>query len=852
MLVGRSTELSHLAESLTLDVAVAVAVVGEAGIGKTTLLRTAAGRCGRPVREGGALATLSWMQHLALERALGRTLDGSADAHAVAGDVETAVADGVLLLDDLQWAATATLEVVDLLVGRVTMLVGVRRGDPHADATLDRLTAAGFDVLELTGLPAEDAKQVALGVRSDLSRAALERLVERTGGNPLLLRELARTGEASPSLRLALAARLRTLDPTAREAFTLLSLAGRPLPPDLVDPVGAKALLAADLAVATPRGGLEVRHALLGEVALEQVDPEDRRRAHATLARCTDDQGEAARHHLAAGETRAAYTTALRAADAATAPGERARHLAVAASCAVDEHADELRIRAAQALEDAHDWPALQPLLDELDRYDDTEDPTHDVRARAALIRARAAWRAGSIEDLRAALRRGQQLVHGTGAVVELQLAIEACRVPIFVDNDPEESVRSTTAALGAAREAGIDVHRAQYLHGTALYVAVRPEDAARELTEARLAAREAGDVGVELIAANNLIAVNEAMGDPTVARELAAAYAERAAELGLGVWERSFAITRSNLDFHRGDYAAVLATADELLDLPLERRARDTLCEQQDLALIDLGRIDEALRRRDAEPSRPDDGWWLRADQWVRCEASLWGGRPARALEYAEAMLGGNVGDLNIVFAHVSRAWALTDLDRGPIPTMTETWPGMLAAVPVEVAAVHALVAGEAREAVARFDEAASLWAGYHRRGELRCRWAAGEAARQAGAPDAVDRLVAAEQETESLGMLPLLGRIHRSLRAAGVRRDAPRAPRGAALLSAREHEVLGLVAEGLTNGEIAARLGVSRHTVVSQIGSASIKLGATGRAQAAAMAHRADGTDRTDRSDG
>ncbi|HWU24062.1 MAG TPA: hypothetical protein VN088_21180, partial [Nocardioides sp.] len=209
MLVGRATELHRLAESLTRDHP--VAVIGEAGIGKTTLLRAAAEETGRPVREGGALSTLSWMEYLPFERALGTPLDGG-DPVAVSADVEAAVGDGVLLLDDLQWAAAPALEVMELLAGRVAMIAGVRSGDPGSDAVLERLATAGFELLELGGLRAEDAAAVALGVRGDLGGAAVARLVERTGGNPLLLRELAATGEASPSLRRALSARLRALD----------------------------------------------------------------------------------------------------------------------------------------------------------------------------------------------------------------------------------------------------------------------------------------------------------------------------------------------------------------------------------------------------------------------------------------------------------------------------------------------------------------------------------------------------------------------------------------------------------------------------------------------------------------
>ena len=60
----------------------------------------------------------------------------------------------------------------------------------------------------------------------------------------------------------------------------------------------------------------------------------------------------------------------------------------------------------------------------------------------------------------------------------------------------------------------------------------------------------------------------------------------------------------------------------------------------------------------------------------------------------------------------------------------------------------------------------------------------------------------------------------------------------RSAAVLTGREREVLRLVAGGLSNAEIAARLAVSRHTVVTQIASASAKLGATGRNHAATLA--------------
>jgi len=60
--------------------------------------------------------------------------------------------------------------------------------------------------------------------------------------------------------------------------------------------------------------------------------------------------------------------------------------------------------------------------------------------------------------------------------------------------------------------------------------------------------------------------------------------------------------------------------------------------------------------------------------------------------------------------------------------------------------------------------------------------------------------------------------------------------APRRAALLTAREREVVQLVAAGATNKAIATELVVSVETVKSHMSSVMRKLGATSRAQAVA----------------
>jgi DNA-binding NarL/FixJ family response regulator len=57
--------------------------------------------------------------------------------------------------------------------------------------------------------------------------------------------------------------------------------------------------------------------------------------------------------------------------------------------------------------------------------------------------------------------------------------------------------------------------------------------------------------------------------------------------------------------------------------------------------------------------------------------------------------------------------------------------------------------------------------------------------------------------------------------------------------VLTAREAEVLGLVAQGLTNRQIGSRLFVSEKTVSVHVSNVLAKLGASGRTEAVTIAH-------------
>jgi DNA-binding NarL/FixJ family response regulator len=75
---------------------------------------------------------------------------------------------------------------------------------------------------------------------------------------------------------------------------------------------------------------------------------------------------------------------------------------------------------------------------------------------------------------------------------------------------------------------------------------------------------------------------------------------------------------------------------------------------------------------------------------------------------------------------------------------------------------------------------------------------------------------------------------------RPASAARGGRPAAAGAGPLSAREREVLALMAEGLANKQIAPRLGISEHTVKAHVAAVFAKLGAGTRAEAVVTAAR------------
>ena len=147
--------------------------------------------------------------------------------------------------------------------------------------------------------------------------------------------------------------------------------------------------------------------------------------------------------------------------------------------------------------------------------------------------------------------------------------------------------------------------------------------------------------------------------------------------------------------------------------------------------------------------------------------------------------------------------------------------------------------------------DRAEELAAPAYLRAQLRLRQASCAAGIPGRRQEAAKAARKARKAAVRLGAATLLGEIDELARSARLMSVVPEGEGGPAetpapsspnapILTARETEVLRLVAEGLSNGQIGARLYISTKTVSVHVSNILAKLGVSSRTEAAAVAHR------------
>jgi len=828
-LVGRAREIGDL-QAIVASGGAAV-LLGEAGIGKTVLLAAAA--VGRKACAGGAFGMLQFVPYLPLIRAVGPLIDR--DPARVAVEVIARVgAEGVLVLDDLHWADNATLGILQRVVGQVPFVSAVRTGDAGTERALQALRDLGVTEVQIEPLGDADAAELARRWQPDIGPLATRQLVGRAGGNPLLIEELARAG-VTTTLKFAIEHRLRSLTGEERSILELLSIALAPL--DLPDAGTATDHLIRDGLVVRSGPGLTIRHTLIAEVIAEGLSERRMKRLHREAAAVATDPAIRARHLLAAGDRRAAFVVASGAA-VDSVPGMRAALLGLAAECVTGAQTARFRVEAAEALTGADLFAdAARALGPEGDA--DKGDP--ELAARARSVHAQIRWGVGDADGALASAEAAVALAT-PGTELAARLLVERA----WVVTHRREGVRAVELArdaLVAVRAAGLRDGPAQRVLGIATSIVGGEFDEYLGMYEAAAAdARAAGDIGEELSCGKLIVATLES-GDQELGLELGAAFVERAMNAGMVGWAQSIRSSMVSLASSHGEYERAVVEGQALVAEPVERRIRSQANGFIALALVHLGRFDEARRQiKQALSVAPDDIDGRFDLIWADAELALAGGDPGRALSLADDVLRrfGDADYSDTAFLRVIRDWACYDLGRAPGPQVEHPRPlhRQHLGTSVERRGIRLLATkGSELEAAQHFLAAAEAFQRYHRASEIRCRWAHGEALRRAGQLEAARAtLEATEAVAAELGMLAISPRIRRSLRLTGARRSAQRASSG--VLSAREREVLAGVAAGLTNGQIAARLGISRPTVARIVSNATAKLGASSRVEAAVAA--------------
>ncbi len=710
-------------------------------------------------------------------------------------------------------------------------------------------------------------------------------------------------GSALPDdLASLLLVRIDQLDEGARQVVRAASCAGRQVSHELLaavvdldsDRLDRALREAVDTNVLVPAGiRYEFRHALLGEAVYDDLLPGERVRLHAkyTEALCSrvapGTAAELARHARAAHDVVTAVRASIEAGDDAMAvggPDDAARHYEVALELLgnpatrrdglQDIDVVSLAGRASDALIASGDphraWQVVADQLAQLpgdapaterarllmamanaalmgpsenDALDLTSEALHLVAPEPTVLRARLLSLHAHANSAR---QRVDEAIRWAGEAVELAQQVGVPRIVLDAATtlakleqraqDPDTSQRTFEKIVAQARADGdVAAELRGHAHlGTLHYELGRLDEAAEAYAVTSRRAEAAGlpwapyGFDARVMGAitayvagrwDDAVRISDVTGESapgmpwatlaSVGLAVSAGRGEVAALKTLtqirAWWERDGFIAilsgAAAIDLHgdAGDLEAVLRLHDDVVDAVRDRWQVTTFMAQVRLAALAVGQLAQhapslGAAEREALVRRADDLLAAGRDALARAEA------------------GRRIGPEGLAWAARAEAeqlrlrW-LTGIARPGEDELLHAWEGAVAGFD-RFGHVFELARSRSRLAVV-----------------LRSLGRTQEAREQADA---------AREVAHRLRAAPLLA----ELRAAGIAPQRTEAGLGA--LTPREHEILRLVAQGRSNGEIAKQLFISAKTVSVHVSNILAKLGAAGRTEAAALARR------------
>ncbi len=851
-LIERSEQLDAvtrlLAEVVAQREGALVFVGGEAGAGKTSLVHEFAARSAVRVVVGGSEPLRTPRAHgplLDLAAELGGDLSALVEQGASPGDLVDALArtvsqPTVLVFEDLHWADEATLDLLRHLARRLrrlpALVLATYRDDELSRAHPLRVllgelaTERRVHRVRLPLLSADGVSRLASGRTVDV-----ERLHLLTGGNPFFVTEVLAAGtEGAPdTVRDAVLARAARLPPLTRRLLEAVAVVPSRAELWLLDAIapmslsGLEECLASGMLLAD-RETVRFRHEI-ARASIEDSLPPDvalalHRRALAALVESEDpiDPARIAHHAAVVGDSRSVLAYAPVAAERAArlrAHREAAAHLASAL-----RYVDQLPRSGRVDLLERHAYECYlisQPqLAGESQRRALAEHEAAGDRLRQGDSHrwlSRLAWFSGDGPTAETEARLAIELLEPLGPTTELAMAYSNRSQLCMLADD-----------LVGARDWG----------GRAIELAERldaPDIVAHALNNVGAAEANAG-IRQGLASLERSLHIAEAHGlEEHVARALTnlASTSVGMHDLDAGIpWcDRAIAYCtdhdldswrlyttgwRARAHLERGSWDLALRDAATSLETP-------SLAPTVVNTLVVLGRI--RARRGDGDP-------WTMLDEALSVATKT--DELQRLLPVAAARAEVQVleGRPDLVSAETDQALALA-LDRGPVPSLGEVLAWRRRAG-VTDPPYDGLPEPWALELAGRYREAAEAWAGrgypYERA------WAM-----VAGDDDLARAGLVALQD---LGAAAAAVAVARRLRQRGVqglsRGPRPATARTAYGLTARQLEVLGLLATGLRNSEIADSMVLSERTVDHHVSAVLAKLGVQTRSQAAAVAVR------------